>query len=101
MGKRLDQLTKEAEDKFNKTLKEAVVSKDSTEDAHLSSSVLSEKLTTFQKNLEEREAKFFTVTDELKQAKSDIVNCLVNNKDKPLNCWDEVKSFEKLVSQIN
>jgi chemotaxis methyl-accepting protein methylase len=101
VSKRLDQLTKEAQEKFDKTVKDAIVKEDTEKDKHLSSSTLSQKISEFQEDLEKRQTKFFQATEEVQKAKQDVVQCLTNNKDKPLNCWDEVKGFEKLVSQIN
>ncbi|KAH3661669.1 hypothetical protein OGAPHI_006519 [Ogataea philodendri] len=32
----------------------------------------------------------------LVQAETAVANCIKANKDKPLNCWDEVEKFKKL-----
>lgn len=36
--------------------------------------------------------------DDLKQ---NVIDCLEKNKDKPLNCWNEVKDFNKLIKDLN
>lgn len=100
VSKKLEQLSEEAQKKFESTVKGATLTKDSEKDQHISSADLTEKLAKFQGELEKKQSKFFKVTEELQRAKSDVVKCLITNKETPLNCWDEVKSFEKLVSQI-
>lgn len=40
------------------------------------------------------------VSDEVKNTRSAVVECLKNNKGKVLNCWDEVDSFKQLVKDL-
>lgn len=101
VSKKLDRIAKEASEKFDQTIKDSLLTKDSEKDKTISSQLLDGKLTKLQQDLEKRESKFVKVPEEVTKTKSEIVECLIKNKERPLNCWDEVKKFEKLVNQIN
>lgn len=38
--------------------------------------------------------------DDIVKARSSVIACLKDNKGKPLNCWDEVEQFKKLVHSM-
>lgn len=94
-------MTKESQEKFDKELKSAVLTKDTDKDKSLSSKDIATRLEKFQESLSKRQSKIFKITDEVAKAKDDVAQCLLTNKKQPLNCWDEVAKFEQLVAQIN
>lgn len=98
VSKRLDILSKESNEHFDKTLASALLTKDDNE--NVSSKKLNDKIIKLNKELKERESKFFKLSDDVLKSKKSIVSCLKQNQDRPLNCWDEVKNFEKLVNEL-
>ncbi len=81
-------------------MKNSILTKDSEKDKSLSSTQLDDKISKLQADLNKRESKFVKLSKEVINSKKEVVQCLIKNKDKPLNCWDEVKNFEKLVNGI-
>lgn len=81
-------------------MKNSIISEDSEKDELLSNRQLDSKIAKLQADLDKRESKFIKLSKEVVNSKKEVVQCLIKNKDKPLNCWDEVKSFEKLVNEI-
>ncbi|ODQ78661.1 hypothetical protein BABINDRAFT_8910 [Babjeviella inositovora NRRL Y-12698] len=91
-------LEAKAQQQFEGQLTSALLTKDENNDA--SSSALSEKLSKLTEKLQE--AKFSAVgpSKTVLSAKQSVIQCLQDNKGKPLNCWDEVESFKKLVAEF-
>lgn len=81
-------------------MKNSIITKDSEKDKLLSNSQLDTKIEKLQEALNKRESKFVKLSKEVLNSKEEISQCLIKNKEKPLNCWDEVKKFEKLVNEI-
>jgi len=81
-------------------LKNSIITKDTTKDEAISSTKLDSKISKLQEDLNKRESKFIKISNDVIKSKDEIVQCLTKNKEKPLNCWDEVKNFEKLVNEI-
>lgn len=100
MSIKLDDLLKDSKAKFDETLKKSIITKDSDKDKSLSSSQLDAKIEKLQEALNKRESKFVKLSKEVLSSKDEIVQCLIKNNERPLNCWDEVKKFEKLVNEI-
>ena len=67
-----------------------------------SSSKLDEKLNELTKKLEEinshRHFQTPGIDEQVVQNKSLVISCLKKNKGRPLNCWEEVENFKKIVS---
>lgn len=40
------------------------------------------------------------LSEDIKNARQSVIACLKDNKGKPLNCWDEVEQFKKLVHSM-
>ncbi|EEQ37969.1 hypothetical protein CLUG_02092 [Clavispora lusitaniae ATCC 42720] len=40
------------------------------------------------------------LSDDVKNARKSVIACLKDNKGRPLNCWDEVEQFKKLVHNM-
>lgn len=40
------------------------------------------------------------ISDDIKNARQSVIACLKDNQGKPLNCWDEVELFRKLVNSM-
>lgn len=40
------------------------------------------------------------VSDDIQQARKQVINCFKDNDGKPLNCWDEVQAFRQLVKDL-
>lgn len=57
-------------------------------------SKLTEKI---QKNVGDSE---IHVSREVTKARESVIKCLTSNQGKPLNCWEEVEQFKKLVKDI-
>lgn len=81
-------------------MKNSIITKDTTKDEAISSTKLDSKISKLQEDLNKRESKFIKISNDVIKSKDEIVQCLTKNKEKPLNCWDEVKNFEKLVNEI-
>lgn len=98
VNSKLDKLQKESDEFFQLKLSKALLDKD--EDPSISSSQINDKISELSKILDSKNSKFLKLNDNVLNSKSEIVNCLIKNKSKPLNCWDEVKNFEKLVNEL-
>ena len=100
VSRTLDSLTKESDSIFNFTLKNSLLQKDTDQDKDISSVEINNKINKLSKVLESKNDKFLKLTDDVIDQKKEIVNCLIKNSKQPLNCWDEVKNFEKLVNDL-
>lgn len=98
LAKRLDELSTKSNELFDKTLRSSVVTEDDTPD--LTSSKLNSKIDELAKKINDKKEKFVQLNDEILDQKKEIVSCLIKNKNRPLNCWEEVKNFEKLVNNL-
>lgn len=67
----------------------------------LSVALANEKIQSLSKVLEEN-AKLskVEVSETLKTKRQDVIQCLKDNKGKPLNCWEEVEQFKALVRDL-
>lgn len=57
---------------------------------------LMNKLDTVAEKLKNSAQAKLSKSQELKDAEANVTKCLLNNKGKPLNCWDQVQLFKKL-----
>lgn len=94
----LKKLEGQALEKFHNTTAIAL-SKEGEDKLSVKSS--NEKISNLTKVLEES-AKLAQVDlgSDIKDARQSVVACLKDNQGKPLNCWDEVEQFKKLVHSI-
>jgi altered-inheritance-of-mitochondria protein 13 len=100
VSEKLDTLAKKSNEFFDTTLKKSLLTKDTEEDKDLSSVQLNDKISQLSKVLESKNDKFLQLNDDVLKSKKEIVSCLIKNNKRPLNCWDEVKNFEKLVNEL-
>lgn len=57
---------------------------------------LDEKLSNAMQNLQKINAKKPEKTILLQNAENTVTECLMKNKGKPLNCWEEVQNFKQV-----
>lgn len=84
--------------KFQDTTSEALL-KDGEDTLSVNSS--NEKISNLT-NILQKNAKLVQVdlSAEIKNARQSVIACLKDNQGKPLNCWDEVEQFKKLVHSM-
>lgn len=73
----------------------------------ISSTKLDERLTQLSSKLEEiKSSKFFQdriskqENYSIKNLRKDVISCLKENAEKPLNCWEEVQKFKEAVNSL-
>lgn len=98
VSKRLDALSSKVNQEFQDNLKKSLKAED--EDENLSFSKINSELIKLNEKLTTKESSFLKLSDEVVKAKQEIVKCLKDNQGRPLNCWDEVKNFEKFVNEL-
>lgn len=95
VAKELNRLEAQAIESFKKTAAAATLSEDGSK---LSVSSSNEKLNELSKSLKESAQQMqLELPQNLTDAKTSVLLCLKENAGKPLNCWDEVAEFKKLV----
>lgn len=98
VAKELQKLEKDAVTKFNQSTAEAL-EKDSKPE--LSVATTNDKVVRLTKLLEENaKASQPQLPKETEAAREQVLACLKGNEGKVLNCWDEVKKYEKLVKAL-
>ncbi|KAH3671452.1 hypothetical protein WICMUC_004633 [Wickerhamomyces mucosus] len=100
VSNKIDLLSNKINSEFQSNLLNSFNNNDQEEQDDTSYSKINHKIQNLQDQIITKDLKIFKINDEIIQSKQEIVNCLLNNKDKPLNCWDEVKNFEKFVNQL-
>lgn len=94
----LKKLEDDAVKRFQQTTGDALLKDDGDK---LSVNSLNEKVSNLKKLLHES-AKLSQVelSADIKTARQSVISCLKDNEGRPLNCWDEVEQFKKLVHSI-
>lgn len=99
---RLSELEDETLKKFENKLDDSLIKKDDEND-QLTSQILNDKVGSLQQRLEafkekddEKRSKFGN-----HPAKQQLVTCLLENKGKPLNCYNQIENFKKLVEEYS
>lgn len=101
VSKELAKLEQEVKDKFKKRLDQSDKDASASADDSISFESSNERILKLTKILEEN-IKLSQVesSDDVKNSRSSVVECLKNNHGKVLNCWDEVDTFRKLVKDL-
>lgn len=95
VAKELARFEAEAIELFKKTTNDSLLPADNS---NVSVSASNDKLSELSQNLQKSaELLHFVLPESLKEAKALVLLCLKDNAGKPLNCWDEVVEFKKLV----
>ena len=104
VSKRLVEMERAALEKFEDKLNSSLLLVDTAEDKLLSSRAVDEKIDGLQLKLdlfksirEEKEARFARF--EKDGLKEKLVQCLLDNKGKPLNCYDYIEHFKHAVAK--
>lgn len=99
VAEKLSQLEENTLKKFEDKLNTSLLSDSAESDKELSSKALNEKVSTLSDRLAKlQEVRSSKVNEEkTKEIKTALTKCLVENKGKPLNCYEEVQNFKKLV----
>lgn len=98
VSERLVELEVETLKKFEDKLNTSLLTDISESNNELSSKGLSEKIDKLNERLcRLKQAQEAKTTDELKNLESSLVNCLLQHNDKPLNCYEEIQKFKKMV----
>lgn len=66
----------------------------------LSTGNLNEKLDSILQNLQKLNSLKPQLDDNLQKSKLSVLSCLKENLGKPLNCWNEVENFKKLINDL-
>ncbi|KAH3683074.1 hypothetical protein WICPIJ_005947 [Wickerhamomyces pijperi] len=98
VSKRLDALSAKVDAEFQNNLKKSLKTED--EDENVSFSKINAGLIELNEKLTNKESSFLKLSEGVIAAKQEVVKCLQDNKGRPLNCWDEVKNFEKFVNEL-
>ena len=103
VSQRLVEMERDALEKFEDKLSSSLLLVDTTEDK-LSSKAVDEKINGLQLKLdlfksisEEKEARLARF--EKDGLKEKLIQCLLDNKGKPLNCYDYIEHFKRAVSK--
>lgn len=100
VSEKLSQLEEETLKKFEHNLNTSLLSDASTTDKNgLSSKALSQKVASLNERLSKLEERQRSNSSdkETNEVKSALTKCLLENKGKPLNCYEEVQKFKNLV----
>lgn len=100
VANRLAELEEETLKKFENKLDDSLIKKDDENDP-LTSRSLNEKVDSLEQRLsalkekdDQKRAKFAN-----HPARQQLTSCLLENKDKPLNCYNQMENFKKLVEE--
>lgn len=99
VNKRLIQLEEETLKNFEDHLKLSLILSE-IEPEPLTSSSLDDKIQKIDEKLTKLQSIQKDILDDNgKKIREDLLNCLIDNKGKPLNCYDYIKQFNKVVNQ--
>lgn len=99
VNKRLVQLEKETLKNFENHLKASLILSES-EPEPLTSSSLDNNIQKIEEKLEKLQSMQQDILDDSgKKIREELLNCLIDNKGKPLNCYDYIQQFNKAVNQ--
>ena len=99
VNKRLIQLEKETLKNFEDQLKASLILSE-IEPEPLTSSSLDNKIQRIEEKLEKLQSTQQDILDDSgKKIREELLNCLIDNKGKPLNCYDYIQQFNKAVNQ--
>lgn len=98
VAEELNRLESQAIESFKNTAAAATLPED---DSKVSVSSSNEKLNELSQSLKESAQKIqLELPQSIKDSKQSVLLCLKENAGKPLNCWDEVTEFKKLVHSL-
>ncbi|GMM30938.1 Mic19 protein [Martiniozyma asiatica (nom. inval.)] len=97
VSSRLSKLSGEKTQELDDKIKSLILTSDSSS-KFAGSKELNEKLDSTEALLAKIRTSIPTKSDSIKSAEENVTKCLLNNKGYPLNCWDEVTAFKKLVA---
>ncbi|KAK5780773.1 hypothetical protein RI543_001895 [Arxiozyma heterogenica] len=99
VNKRLIQLEKETLKNFEEHLKTSLILSE-IEPEPLTSGSLDNKIQKLEEKLKKLQSTQQDVLDDNgKKIREELLNCLIDNKGKPLNCYDYIQQFNKVVNQ--
>lgn len=99
VNKRLIQLEKETLKNFEDHLKASLILSE-IEPEPLTSSSLDNKIQRIEEKLEKLQSTQQDILDDSgKKIREELLHCLIDNKGKPLNCYDYIQQFNKAVNQ--
>lgn len=99
VNKRLIQLEKETLKNFEDHLKTSLILSE-IEPEPLTSGSLDNKIQKLEEKLEKLQSMQQDILgDNGKKIREELLNCLIDNKGKPLNCYDYIQQFNKVVNQ--
>lgn len=99
VNKRLIQLEKETLKNFENHLKTSLILSE-IEPEPLTSGSLDNKIQKLEEKLEKLQSTQQDILgDNGKKIREELLNCLIDNKGKPLNCYDYIQQFNKVVNQ--
>lgn len=93
VSEELSKLRDEGKAALKEALEKLPAPKDDGKDDSIS---IKSKLDDLRAKLEQAPAPV-QLSSEAKKARESLVKCFTDNKDRPLNCWDEVEAFKKVV----
>ncbi|SCU78931.1 LAMI_0A06590g1_1 [Lachancea mirantina] len=98
VSEKLVQLEEETLKKFENKLNTSLLAENLGKENEISSHSLSDKVDALKQRLAKLEQSHTsgTVSDATDKLQKAIVQCLVDNKGKPLNCYEEIQAFKKL-----
>ncbi|CDO91988.1 unnamed protein product [Kluyveromyces dobzhanskii CBS 2104] len=100
---KLADLESEALKEFETKLRSSILPDDSkTESDKLSATLVNDKVDQLKNRLSKlQESHKSKSTENITKSKKTLTECLLKNKEKPLNCYDEVEQFKKSVLEIS
>ncbi|GME80206.1 unnamed protein product [Ambrosiozyma monospora] len=99
VSKRLSQLQKSKLQNLDSNLNAALLKEATSKDATESVAAVNQRLSELQTKLQKLNDSRVTKSPELLSAEKEVTSCLLSNKGKVLNCWDEVEAFKKLAAK--
>lgn len=94
----LKRLEGETITKFQNTTSDALTKVDNQK---ISVNSSNEKISKLKKLLRESEKSFqVQLNADIEATRQSVISCFMENQGKPLNCWEEVEQFKKLVHSI-
>lgn len=99
VAKTLRQLQAEKSQQLSDELQSKILAQE--QDSKLvGSAELNAKLDKITQSLTQINASLVSKSPELVKVEEELTSCLINNKSKPLNCWDQIQAFKQLAKDI-
>lgn len=93
---KLNSLISEKANNLDEKINSHLLSNDSDSTKFLGSPELNTKLDKIYSTLKESAEAKIEKSPEIIAAEKDVTNCLLSNKGRPLNCWEQVQNFKKI-----